>query len=154
MEVDYDTYAEGEALLGWLNGTATISSAREFNTDDYLQHLATLIQSRLQNLGVEIAHLKMTFSPEDGLGGLSAVNLVRNDFVPELAARLDEPAQGGQLIINLRAEAAPHLLDAAVRDALAPAREDKYSMVQAVLDHLEHFRPGRPTPTFRDALLA
>jgi len=94
--------------------------------------------------------LKMTLSPDAGLGEIGVVNLVRNDFVPELAFTLDEPVGSGQLIINLRAEAAPDVLGAAVRDALdATART--FSTLRTTLDHLEHFRPGKPTPTHRFA---
>ena len=51
------------------------------------------------------------------------VNLVRNDVLPELSMSLAQPVQGGQLLINLRAEAAPHLLGSVVRDALVVAAE-------------------------------
>jgi hypothetical protein len=54
----------------------------------------------------------------------------------------------GQLIINLRAEAAPDVLGTVVREALAAAGE-AWPTLQATLDHLEHFRPGKPTPTYR-----
>jgi G3E family GTPase len=149
MSVDYDTYAEGEALLGWLNCTAAVSASQEFNADDYLKYLAGTIHAGLKSHVAEIAHLKMTFTPNDGLGHIAVVNLVRNDFVTELSIELEEPVTEGQLIINLRAEAAPHLLGSIVQEALA-RRADGFSAVRATLDHLEHFRPGRPTPTHRD----
>jgi G3E family GTPase len=149
MPVDYDTYAEGEALLGWLNCTAEVSADLEFSADEYLQDLARKIQAGLKANGAEIAHLKMTFSPEDSLGHIAAVNLVRNDFVPELSVELEDLVTTGQLIVNLRAEAAPHVLGAAVQDALA-APVEKFPSLMATLDHVEHFRPGRPIPTHRD----
>ena len=50
----------------------------------------------------------MTLSPDQALGGaIAAMSLVRNDFVPELSLELEDRVQSGQLIINLRAEAAP-----------------------------------------------
>lgn len=76
------------------------------------------------------------------------MNLVRNDFVPELSYHLDAPVQSGQLIINLRAEASPDLLATVVREALAGVVKN-FATLQATLDHLEHFRPGRPRPTHR-----
>src|SRR5262245_45574503 len=33
LEIDYDTYAEGEAELGWLNATARLTAAKPFNLD-------------------------------------------------------------------------------------------------------------------------
>jgi G3E family GTPase len=149
MNVDYDLYADGEALLGWLNCTVQLSSSAAFDAEVFLTRLAREIQQRLQAQNAEVAHLKMTFSPEGGLGEIAAVNLVRNDFVPELSLRLDEPVQEGQLIINLRAESAPDALGAIVRASL-PAASEEWPTLRATLDHLEHFRPGRPNPTHRD----
>lgn len=149
MAVDYDVYAEGEALLGWLNGTGQLVAETAFDADEFLQCLAREVQQRLQARPAEIAHLKMTFSPEGGLGDIAAVSLVRNDFVPELSLHLEAPVQRGQLIVNLRAEAEPEFLGATVREALAAAAGG-FPTLQATLDHLEHFRPGRPNPTHRD----
>jgi hypothetical protein len=88
----------------------------------------------------------MTLSPDSTIGGqVAIINLVRNDFVPELSADLDAPIESGQLIINLRAEGDPGALRAAVETAIANAP----SGLTATLDHLEHFRPGKPEPTHR-----
>ena len=84
----------------------------------------------------------------DSLGEIAAVSLVRNDFVPELAMELEEPVQSGQLIINFRAEAAPETLATIVREALSAATA-AFAGSRAKLEHLENFRPGRPTPTYR-----
>jgi hypothetical protein len=65
--------------------------------------------------------------------------------VPELSADLDAPIESGQLIINLRAEGDPELLRTAVQTALNNAPKK----LTATLDHLEHFRPGKPEPTHR-----
>lgn len=150
MDVDYEVYADGEALLGWLNATVTLKAADEFDANTYLKTLAADIQVRLQSLGAEVAHLKMTYSPDDGIAGeIASVNLVRSDNVPETGMALDEPGTGGQLIINLRAETDPENLLATVRAALDTARQNHPS-VSATLDHEEHFRPGKPVPTHRD----
>jgi hypothetical protein len=148
MDVDYGVYAEGEALLGWLNATAALSIAGEFDANQLLQTLAAEIQQRLQTATAEIAHLKMTYSPDAGLGDIAVVNLVRNDYVPELAIRLDQPAGGGQLVLNLRAEAAPEILAETLRSAL-PAAASSVPGLEITLEHLEFFRPGKPVPTHR-----
>jgi G3E family GTPase len=148
MEVDYQIYAEGEALLGWLNATVQLASAEGFDSEPVLKAIATGIQQRLA--GAEIAHLKMTLSPDSGLGDIAAINLVRSDFVPELSLTLDAPVTSGQLIINCRAEAGPETL----RDALRGAVEEigvTFPTLSAQIEHLEFFRPGKPTPTHRDA---
>ena len=148
MAVDYDLYAEGEALLGWFNCTVKLSSRKYFDTSKVLIQLATAIQAVLQQEGAEVAHLKMTLNPDEDLGDIAVVNLVRNDFIPELSQQLPEPIESGELIINLRAEADPGLLNTAVNRALL-AVVDKHPSLFARMEHCEHFRPGKPQPTHR-----
>ncbi len=147
MTVDYDTYAEGEALLGWLNATADITTSEELDSGALLEALARQMQQELA--ASEIAHLKMTFSPDDGLGGeVAALSLVRSDFVPELSLRLEDPVRNGQLIVNCRAEADPAELRRALEAGLA-ALPGLFNGLNANLVHAEQFRPGRPQPTHR-----
>ena len=149
MAVDYQTYAEGEALLGWLNATINVSAADEFDAHQLLEKLALNLQHRLGENNAEIAHLKMTFSPDDALSGeVAVINLVRSDYKPELSVQLDEPVQAGQIILNLRAEAAPELLAKAVQEGVVEVASE--AGLTMLLDHLEHFRPGKPEPTHRD----
>ena len=151
MPVDYDVYADGEALLGWFNATVAVTAEEEFESGLLLEELCRRVQEKLGKLEAEVAHLKMTYSPDESLGGeVAVVNLVRSDFVPELGIALDEPSASGQLIINLRAEADPSELSAAV---IAALRETAAGRAGLRLDpeHHEHFRPSRPTPTHRDA---
>ena len=148
MKVDYTVYADGEALLGWLNCTVQLSAKKTFDADKFLTELAGEMQARLQAEGAEVAHLKMTLSPKDGLSKLGVVNLVRNDFVPELSMALEAPVERGELTINMRAEAAPAFLGRVVRQSLAVVASASPTL-EAELDHLEHFRPGKPTPTHR-----
>jgi hypothetical protein len=151
MPVDYDLYADGEALLGWFNATVAVTAPDEFETADLLQDLCAGVQRRLAAIPAEVAHLKMTYSPDESIGGdVAVVNLVRSDFVPELGISLDEPSASGQLIINLRAEADPDRLAEAVREALKETAAS-YPGLTLATEHHEHFRPGRPTPTHRDS---
>ena len=152
MDVDYEIYADGEARLGWLNATVHLAGEVEFDANLAIESLARDIQARLATADGEVAHLKMTFSPEGGLNDLAAVNLVRSDFVPELSLRLEQPCASGQLIVNLRAEAAPEALKAAVEAAVA-GLPGRFSGLRPRLEHLEHFRPGKPQPTHREAAL-
>jgi G3E family GTPase len=147
MEVDYELYAEGEALLGWLNATVQLTGAPDFDSETVLKAFARDVQERLAAEGGEIAHLKMTLSPDSGLGDVAAINLVRSDFVPELSLRLEEPVTSGQLIVNCRAEIAPELIRDAVQASVAALNVRGPG---AKLEHLEFFRPGKPEPTHRD----
>ena len=148
MAVDYAVYADGEALLGWLNCTAQLTAAEAFDGNNFLRELAGQMQQRLGAAKAEGAHLKMTLSPDPGQWDIGVVNLVRNDFLPELSVALTQPVRGGRLIINLRAETAPDVLGAVVQDALATAAR-KFTTLRATTERLEQFRPGKPMPTHR-----
>jgi hypothetical protein len=65
-----------------------------------------------------------------------------------LSHRLREPLESGQLIINLRAEGDPDDLKAAALDALHLTGE-QFGPFRPTVEHVEHFRPGKPVPTYR-----
>jgi G3E family GTPase len=148
MTVDYELYAEGEALLGWLNATVELNAAAPFDGNAVLRQLAAAMQQHLASRGAEIAHLKMTLDPEGGLGDLAVINLVRNDYVAELSQELQDPLEAGQIIINIRAEVAPEALKEAVDAALARCAT-AHPGLRCALEHLEYFQPGKPQPTHR-----
>ena len=150
MAVDYDLYAEGEALLGWFNATVALAIGKgALDGNRLVERLCALIQQGVVAGGGEIAHLKMTLSPEDGSGEIATINLVQNERAPELAQALSDELARGQLVVNLRAEAAPEVLERAVLAALQ-AEEGRTPGLTLALEHRECFRPGRPVPTHRD----
>lgn len=150
MTVDYDIYADGEALLGWLNATVDLKAADGVEADAILSSLAKSVHLRLQSQNAEVAHFKMTLSSQDALSGeVAIINLVRNDYVPELCQQLDDEVNRAQIIVNLRAEAPPEDL-ANVLEASLMETAIAFPGVSLTLEHKEFFRPGRPTPTHRD----
>lgn len=148
MELDYQIYGEGEALLGWLNGTVKWTAPEGVESTPVMEMLAKAVQDYLEQRGSEIAHLKMTLSPDTEFNDVAIINLVRNDYVPELSQRLDDPIDSGEVIVNLRAEADPEVLKQAVEAGLRAAM-DSFPDLTLQLDHLEHFRPQMPSPTHR-----
>jgi G3E family GTPase len=147
MEVDYDLYAEGEALLGWVNCTARLAGAEEFDGNRLLTDMAVTLQSHLRAKGVEVGHLKLTLTPEQGGSDIGVVNAVRSDQSPEQSHSLHESLDAGELILNLRAEADPEYLRTLVAGTLDGMPGER--QVSAEILHLEAFRPGRPVPTHR-----
>ena len=144
-EVDYEMYADGEALLGWLNASVFLRAAAEVDGNELLRALAARTRRALG--AVEIAHLKMTLVPDEDGGDIGVLNLVRSDGVAELSHSLNAPLSAGELLLNLRAEADPELLRRSVLDAIAACG------CEAEIRHLEHFRPAKPQPTYRMAHL-
>jgi len=149
-DIDYDRYALGESLLGWLNaevriGAADAAFAAEFDGNETLLAVLTGIRDALAADGHEIAHLKGTLALEGDPYELAAANLVRTADTPVLSHRLAEPLDVGRLLVNLRAEADPAVLERALVGAVAACAAGRPHETL----HLEHFRPGRPVPTHR-----
>jgi G3E family GTPase len=148
MEVDYDLYADGEALLGWLNITMSVHG-EEFDGNEFLMSLLRDLQSRaaaINEEGVRIAHLKATLTPSQG-NDVGVVNLVRDDYSVEQSHRLVSPLEDGTLVLNFRAEAAPEVLlniaENSLRELVSQLRLTGELIVR------EAFRPSPPKPTHR-----
>jgi G3E family GTPase len=144
MELDYDTYAAGEAELGWLNSSLTVSGPRPFTLDELLMEIISRLRDSLATIDAETAHLK-TIGMADGLYGVA--NLVSSFSEPELSLPSRGTVDEAQIVVNARVATAPETLtehvEAAVR-ASAAARGAAVSFQQT-----QSFRPGRPVPTHR-----
>ena len=81
LEIDYQRYGDGEALLGWLNCTVEIEVPEsheegEFDGNTLLSRLANTLRSEMENAAAEVAHLKMTLTPLGDPFEIAAINLV------------------------------------------------------------------------------
>ena len=128
--------------------SARSGGVEEFDGNDLIEALALALRGRLEMAGAEVAHLKMTLTPQGDPYEIAAVNLVRGDSAPELSHRLYEPLEDGELLVNIRAEVDPATLEEATLAALEEAVAVSRSLLFRVA-HLEHFRPGMPVPTHR-----
>jgi G3E family GTPase len=146
LPIDYDIYAEGEALLGWLNCTVEVSGGR-FDGNSWLEKVVSTIQQRLRDDGIEIAHLKATLTSSDAPDELAVVQAAGSEQPVERRYALDSPIASGELIVNLRAEGDPELLHTIARDSIDGAA--RATSLEAAFTHEEHFRPSRPVPTHR-----
>lgn len=146
MEVDYALYGAGEAELGWLNARAAVSFGKADAAHDFLLRLASSMQSRIEALDVELAHLKLSLASDEQAGALAVVQSVRNGSPPEVTSRMQAVVEGGTLTVNLRAESAPAVLERVLREALASLQAGG---VVSSISELQAFRPGQPKPTHR-----
>jgi G3E family GTPase len=147
MDVDYDTYADGEALLGWVNVTASVSGPGLFDGNLFVAKLMTALHTVLSEHGYEVAHLKTTLSPYEG-NDLAVMNLTRTDGTAEPSHALADELESGELIINLRAEADPAVLREITEKVLTATAVGLG--LDSDVEHAEAFRPVRPVPTHRD----
>jgi Ni2+-binding GTPase involved in maturation of urease and hydrogenase len=143
LEVDYDRYAAGEALLGWLNATVEISGPGPFDGNAWLMDVSRRMWEALAVAGIETGHLKMTLKPDEG-PDVAAVSAVPTEAGPQLTHRLQAPLTRGQLLINVRAEADPEVLTSRVREALSGWNSEQVGAME-----IQAFRPGRPIPSHR-----
>jgi Ni2+-binding GTPase involved in maturation of urease and hydrogenase len=144
MDVDYDTYAIGEADLGWLNSSLSISSPKPFDLDELLLDIVARLQSSLAEIDAETAHLK-TIGMADGLYGVA--NLVSSFSPPELSLPSRGQVREADVVVNARVATAPETLTDHVERAVRAAASARGAA--ATFHQTQSFRPGRPVPTHR-----
>lgn len=64
-EVDYDIYAEGEAVLGWLNVSFQITSQIDENWNEIARTFLKSLEIRLCQLKASIGHIKIFLKKKD-----------------------------------------------------------------------------------------
>jgi G3E family GTPase len=149
LDLDYDIYAEGEAELGWLNSSLTMSAPKEFELDDLLLEIVRSLRERLGAEKYETAHLKVIGLWE---GFFGVANLVSRDSEPELSLPSHSRVREADLIVNARVATDPAILETLVREAVLKAGEAREAQVD--FRQTQSFRPGRPVPTHRYAASA
>jgi Ni2+-binding GTPase involved in maturation of urease and hydrogenase len=147
LDIDYDIYAEGEAELGWLNSSVRLSATREFALDDLLLELLTDLRRAMQELGGEIAHLKVIALTD---ATYAVANLVSTAAQPELSLPSRAAVSESDLIVNARVAVDPDLLRQRVEQALKAASASRAGTLE--FRQTQCLRPGRPVPTHRYAV--
>ena len=146
LDLDYDTYAEGEAELGWLNSSISFAAAEPFALDELLVEIVGRLRESLAGDRAETAHLK-AIGLWEGFYGVA--NLVSSDAAPELSLPSHCRVREANLIVNARVATDPALLDSHVRRAVTAASAARNA--RAEFRQTQSFRPGRPVPTHRFA---
>ena len=146
LDIDYDTYAEGEAELGWFNGTVTVRSTGTFDLNRLLLDVVTHLRDAFRREGAEVAHLKAI-----GLGGVAfgVANLVSSGTEPELSLPSAGAVAEAEVIVNARVAADPAILEKQVRQTVTDVCRAHACQVE--FRAIQSFRPGRPQPTHRYA---
>ena len=148
MEVDYQRYGIGEALLGWCNAEAEVMCQHTENGDAFLSRLALAISNTLAGQATEVAHFKMALT--DAAGRLGVINQVLSGTTPEISRSFGGDFRHGRLTVNLRAEGDPEALRAIVEKCVSELSRDGLT---AELREMAAFRPGQPVPVERVTML-
>lgn len=143
-DVDYDTYANGEAALGWLNATVRLTHATGFDGHRFAVTLIEAIRSACASEDAEIAHLKAAID-----GGKTFVrgHLTSTSGAPMYHAVSPMPMAEAQLILNARIAIDPSSLETIALSAMRCAAGQ--TDVEAEIETLLCFRPSYPHPPYR-----
>ena len=143
LDIDYDTYAEGEAELGWLNCSTEVSGDA-FPLDDLLVDVVERLRTRLAETNAETAHLK-AIGLWEGFYGVA--NLTSSDSPVELSLPSKCDVTKAEVIVNARVAIDPDELRTLVTAALEEVASDR--SLTLTVQQTQAFRPGRPEPVHR-----
>jgi len=142
--VDYDVYAAGEAVLGWLNADIRLSgTAGPVAWETFCEDLLARLQAAFRLRNARIGHVKLLLTAG---GGHCIGNITDAHSKLTLQGRIGGTLSEASLILNARVEMTPEELEQIVRDALGRAADGP---VRADIRDLRCLRPGRPQPTYR-----
>lgn len=147
VAVDYDRYAQGEAVLGWLNAVVELRWLDGVHPawEEFVAAVFAHLHQTLRDGAVEVGHIKMLLDTPEGM---LAANLVGLHDDVRLRTEGALSRLNARLTINARAQISPDGIEAAIRDALAHAAHGR---VSPHLRTLHCLQPGRPVPTHRYA---
>lgn len=142
LDIDYDRYAHGEAVLGWLNGTVMLHAQQSADWDALLASLADRLQDALTKESLAVGHVKII--AESGRD-YAVANITGADRTLTVRPGAGESTDL-RLIINARVECSPEHLDDLVRNVLLGTIAGRYTDEVVAWRYLQ---PGRPNPTHR-----
>lgn len=144
--VDYDVYAEGEAVLGWLN-TSLELQGNQINCDALLQSLLSSLGKRFDAMQASVGHVKALVI---GNNEVMVGNITGKKETLQLRGSIGM-ANEASLIVNARVEMSPENLKTIILDEIAKVCKDVIAVKETALKCLQ---PGRPNPTYRfDAVM-
>jgi Ni2+-binding GTPase involved in maturation of urease and hydrogenase len=138
VEVDYDRYAEGEAVLGWLNAVVDLQAREERAWRDDALRLLTGMRDSFREEGAEAAHVKLLLETN---GETLRCNLTSTSGEPAASGGEDARGRRGVLTLNARAHIAPEKLREVFEQALG-----RLDDVEHEVREITALSPTRPVP--------
>ncbi len=140
-EVDYDIYAEGEAVLGWLNATLELKDD-SVDWDRFAENLLNALGRRFDDSNSVVGHVKLIIQTGNNF---VIGNLTGNNESPSIR-RNAGVANEAKMTLNARVQMEPDNLEKIVLEEITAAcGTDIISNIIA----LRCLSPGRPQPTHR-----
>jgi Ni2+-binding GTPase involved in maturation of urease and hydrogenase len=141
VDIDYDKYALGEAVLGWLNCSASLS-ANDMNWDIFTQSLMKALSAEFDARNLPVGHVKMLV--ENGDQYISANLTGRSET---LNFRWSAgTGNNAEMILNARVEVSPAELEKMVLNTLETIADGR---IKIRINRIRSLSPGYPKPTYR-----
>jgi G3E family GTPase len=141
VEIDYDKYAEGEAILGWLNCSASLSG-NDIDWDVFTRKLMLAMSATFDEKTSSVGHVKMMV--ENGDQYISANLTGRSETLNfRWSAGMGNNAE---MIVNARVEMSPKELEQIFLSTLEKVTNGQ---IKTRINRLRSISPGYPNPTHR-----
>lgn len=141
VEVDYDTYAEGEAVLGWLNASV-IFNGNQVKWDAFVASFLKELGQQFDSLDLSVGHVKVIL--DNGKKYIRG-NITGKAETMQIKGAVDVSNEA-KMIINARVETSPNELERLVKQALTRVTNTEIEMK---INAWKCLSPGYPKPTYR-----
>lgn len=141
VEIDYDIYAEGEAVLGWLNASINLSGD-QVNWDAFAGNFLNELSRVTDAMKVSVGHIKIIV--ENGNQYLTG-NITGTGDTLSIRGNAGV-SDTARMIINARVGVIPLELEKMVKETLENIAKDN---VNVKIDAWKCLSPGYPNPTYR-----
>jgi G3E family GTPase len=147
VDVDYDIYAEGEAVLGWLNTSLTVmATTATLDWRSFAFAVLDRMRQAANDRNAQIAHVKLSITAATGQ---YVANLTSSTGDPVLHGHIAGSPKVVNLVVNARVEMPPEDLQAIVEAVLKSTAAEFLTSSQ--VNAMRSLSPGRPVPTHRYA---
>jgi G3E family GTPase len=143
-EIDYHTYAQAEAEMGWLNGLITMKFSEPTDGKTITWRMAQRLTESIKQRNGSIGHLKLLAVGDTGSmkAGVTQVN-----EKPMLDGAFTGPLTYMEVTVNLRATLSPGDLSSILHELVGQCRESDKALTE--ISTMNTFRPGASNPTHR-----
>lgn len=146
LDIDYKLYADGEAQLAWMNilGDLRHTDGTPFDPKQWANQFLIKLNEHFVRERMAVAHLKVHVGNETGFVKAS---IVQTGQEPVYTENYTELGSQYRVVINIRIESTPGILNLAVADAFASVNQ----ITGTNWDQTYHecFSPLPPQPTHR-----
>lgn len=145
LVIDYEKYAEAEAVLGWLNAKGIVRADAAFSPVDWVNSLFHTLDKTLVHQQAPIAHVKLLVTtPANTL----KASLTQSGAKPTWDLGEDSEATNQlEFTLNARVNTEPRTLELVVLQTIEGSKPQPSS--RYYFTHFECFSPLPPQPTHR-----